>query len=258
MKKIARCLSWAALCALLLAALFHGPVGQLPHYHDFADQTPVLGIPHARDVVSNLGFALVALWGWARLRGGERFRALGGGAPGYRLFLAALLLTACGSTWYHLAPDNARLIWDRLPIALACAGLLAGVWGETHAASGRSGAWLSALLAVFAVFSVFWWYATELRGQGDLRCYLLLQIAPFVLVPMWQWLRGRPVAERRAFGIALLLYAVAKAAELYDHEIGRLLGGLTGHTLKHLLATAAAGVIVADLVRRSRQPARQK
>ncbi|MDM5181921.1 hypothetical protein PO883_32625 [Massilia sp. DJPM01] len=32
-------------------------------------------------------------------------------------------LTAFGSSWYHLAPDDTRLVWDRLPIALACVSL---------------------------------------------------------------------------------------------------------------------------------------
>lgn len=257
MKRLARPLPWIALCILSLAALHHGPIAQLPNYHDFADQRHALGIPHAADVLSNLGFALVALWGWRQLAAHTGFRALGSGAPGYRLFLAGLLLTAFGSIWYHLAPDNARLVWDRLPIALACAGLLAGVWGDAHgAAHGRRGArqttLRAALLSAFAVFSVAWWYVTELQGQGDLRFYLLLQIAPFVLIPPWQWLNDRPRGERRAFGMALLLYGVAKITELYDHEIGDLLG-VTGHTLKHLLATGAAGVIVADLARRTRQ-----
>jgi len=40
---------------------------------------------------------------------------------GYWLFLIGLLLTAFGSSFYHLAPNNARLIWDRLPID--CLGL---------------------------------------------------------------------------------------------------------------------------------------
>src|SRR5262245_42283058 len=104
--------------AIVLLAL-HGRVAQPAHYHDFADHSAAFGIPHAADVLSNLGFALVAIWGWLALwphRADERLRA---GWPGYRLFLIGLLLTAFGSGFYHLAPDNARLIADRLPIALA-------------------------------------------------------------------------------------------------------------------------------------------
>ena len=48
--------------AIVLLAL-HGRIAQPPHYNEFADQSSIFGIPHAADVLSNAGFALVALWG---------------------------------------------------------------------------------------------------------------------------------------------------------------------------------------------------
>ncbi len=236
---------------LAAAALYHGPIAQPAGYHDFADQQIVLGIPHFADVMSNLGFALVALWGWAGLaRAGPHpdYRA---GSAGYRLFLVGLFLTALGSSWYHLAPDNARLVWDRVPIALACGGLLAGVWGDVRRRECRH---LAAGLALAAVASVGWWHFTDLSGSGDLRPYLLLQALPILLIPLWQWIYRMPGADRLAFGAALVLYVIAKLAELNDHEIAALPGGLTGHTLKHLLAAGAAALIVARLLRRVRGP----
>jgi hypothetical protein len=164
------------------------------------------------------------------------------------LFLVGLFLTALGSSWYHLAPDNARLVWDRVPIALACGGLLAGVWGDVQRRESRH---LAAMLALAAVASVGWWCFTDLSGSGDLRPYLLLQALPILLIPLWQWIYRLPGADRLAFGAALALYVVAKFAELNDHEIAALLGGLTGHTLKHLLAAGAAALIVGRLASRS-------
>jgi len=232
------------LCA---AALFHGPIHQPAGYHDFADQTLRFGIPHFCDVTSNLGFALVALWGWVRLAPHHAHPALRHSWAGYRLFLIGLFLTALGSSWYHLVPDNASLVWDRLPIALACAGLLAGVWGEARGRASRSPAnWL----ALAAVASVAWWYFTDLSGNGDLRPYLLLQGLPILLIPLWQWLYKAPGADRAAFGAALAIYVLAKFAELGDHEIAAVLSPVTGHTLKHLFATGAAALIVGRLVSR--------
>lgn len=133
------------------AALIHGPIAQSRSYHDFADQQAFFGIPHFADVVSNLGFALVALWGWSQLAPANRHARLSHGWAGYRLFLIGLFLTALGSSYYHLDPDNTRLAWDRLPIALTCAGLLAGVWGDTQQKNAnRRAAWL-ALAAVSSV-----------------------------------------------------------------------------------------------------------
>jgi hypothetical protein len=236
---------------LAAAALFHGPIHQPAGYHDFADQTLRFGVPHFCDVTSNLGFALAALWGWVKLAPLREHAALRCGWAGYRLFLIGLLLTAFGSSWYHLAPDNAGLVWDRVPIALACAGLLAGVWGDVRQ---RESGKLVSRLALAAVASVAWWYFTDLAGNagntgtGDLRPYLLLQVLPILLIPLWQWIYRMPGADRLAFGAALAIYVVAKFAELNDHEIAAVLGPITGHTLKHLLATAAAVLIVGRLV----------
>ncbi|SBT11145.1 conserved membrane hypothetical protein [Candidatus Propionivibrio aalborgensis] len=231
------------------AALVHGPIAQLPDYHDFADQTRLFGIPHFADVFSNLGFALVALWGLVKLTPSGRHSRMENGWAGYRLFLMGLLLTAIGSSYYHLDPDNARLVWDRLPIALACGGLLAGVWGDTRQ---RSSTMLAAFLGVSAILSVAWWYFTEQAGNGDLRPYLLLQGLPILLIPLWQWIYDMPRHDRRVFAGALLLYVIAKLAEIGDHQIATATGAFTGHTLKHLLATGAAALIVANLIERTR------
>ncbi|HEX8986618.1 MAG TPA: hypothetical protein VF816_01555 [Rhodocyclaceae bacterium] len=239
--------------ALLVgAALGHGPIHQLSHYHEFADQTGRFGVDHFADVASNLGFLLVALWGFVRLAPQQTHPAMAGAWAGYRLFLIGLLLTAFGSAYYHLAPDDARLVWDRLPIALACAGLLAGAWSDTH---DRPSANPAALLALFAVASVAWWYFGALAGNDDLRPYLMLQVLPFVLIPLWQSSYDVRPYDRWYFGAALLLYAAAKGAEVGDHQIAALLG-VTGHTLKHLLATLSSALIVAALDRRVRCVAR--
>lgn len=236
-------------CVLLL---LHGAIAQPAHYHQFADQSVMWDMPHAADVLSNLGFAVIALCGLLVLWPHRASAALKAGWPGYQLFLVGLLLTALGSVFYHLAPDNFRLIWDRVPIALACAGLLAAVRAETHApANGRRDAlWL----ALLAAASVGWWYASLLWGTEDLRAYLLLQGLPLLLIPMWQSIYRSAAADRCMFALALLLYIAAKAAEMHDVAIYEALGWISGHTLKHLLATLAAGTLVLRLVQRVHTP----
>jgi hypothetical protein len=236
---------------LVIALLAHGPIAQLDHYHEFADQRSGLMLPNLADVLSNAGFALVGFWGLLALWSKRDDPAIRAGWPGYCLFLIGLTLTAAGSSYYHLAPDNARLLWDRLPIALACAGLLAGVRAETQGLS--NGRLQAVLLSLFAAASVALWYASELRGAGDLRPYLLLQGLPLILIPLWQAIYRSPAADRRGFAIALALYVIAKAAELHDHELLEVLDWVSGHTLKHLLATAAAAVLVGRLVQRVRE-----
>jgi hypothetical protein len=237
------------LCALLLA---HGPIPQLENYHQFADRAVMWGVPNGADVFSNLGFALVAAWGLLRLWPMQGVASLDAGRHGYRLFLMALLLTSIGSSFYHLAPDNARLVWDRIPIALACAGLLAAVRAECLAKPSSRAATVG--LSMFAIASVAWWAVTERQGAGDLRPYQLLQGLPLVLIPLWQWLYHAPRGDKLAFGCAIALYGAAKCAELGDHALLSALGVISGHALKHLLAAAAAAVLVARLVERQRAP----
>src|SRR5438270_13600340 len=115
--------------AVAIAMLAYGPIHQPADYHRFADARMLLGIPKAADVLSSFGFLLVALWGALEWRNSPPRDAI---RPGFALFLIALALAAAGSGYYHLAPDNTRLVWDRLPIALACAGLLTAAHAETQ------------------------------------------------------------------------------------------------------------------------------
>lgn len=231
-----------------LAMLWHGPIAQLPDYHSFADKRTWLGIEHAADVLSNLGFAVIAVYGLMLLWQRDAHPAVCKGIHGYRLFFYALALTALGSSWYHLAPDNARLVYDRLPIALACAGLLSAVWHETLGAPR----WLDWILGLAAMGSVAWWRHTDLQGAGDLRPYLLLQTLPLILVPLLQYLAVRSKQERCMFVAAMGLYVLAKACELADQPLLDALVLCSGHTLKHVLAALAALIVAYQLACRLR------
>lgn len=248
MEQIKRWIPTGIMLLVVAAMIVHGPIAQFAHYHEFADNRTLGSLPNAADVLSNIGFALVSIWGFWALRGKTKLPSIATAWPGYAAFLGAVALTAFGSSFYHLMPNNDRLVWDRLPIALACAGLLAGAYAETHIGARR---WLLPTLIVAAVASVFWWSFTDSIAVGDLRPYLLIQGAPLVLIPLWQWMARSPRADRIAFGIAILLYVFAKAFELNDHAVFDALGFVSGHTIKHLLAVAAAAVLVASFVRRA-------
>jgi len=101
------------------AAWLVAPIPQDPAYHRLADSRVWLGIPNALNVLSNAGFLLIGAWGLAFVLGaGSRtFRDPSERWP-YAVFFDGLLLTGVGSAYYHWDPGNARLAWDRLPLAI--------------------------------------------------------------------------------------------------------------------------------------------
>src|SRR5437762_2936061 len=110
----------ALAVAVGIAALFVPRTPQPLSYHQFTDRRSWLGIPNFGDVVSNIPFLVAGFWGLGflcRTSSRERFIDAGERWPYAFLFLG-LLLTAGGSAYYPLAPDNARLVWGRLPMTL--------------------------------------------------------------------------------------------------------------------------------------------
>lgn len=236
-----------ATAALAGAALLLPRIAQPLSYHDFADQRSWGALPNAADVLSNVAFLLGGLAGlWAL--GQARFQDERERIP-YVVFFAGLTLTAFGSAYYHLAPGNSRLFWDRLPITVAFMALAAAVIVERI--SVRAGLRLLPVLLLVGAAGDLHWIWSERAGAGDLRFYGLVQ-AGGAAVPYLILLLFPPRYTRGAdFVWAGACYAAAKLAEVLDKPIfaaGRLLGG---HTLKHLLAAAAGLVLARMLLRRT-------
>ncbi|MEQ1807025.1 MAG: hypothetical protein ABL900_16730 [Burkholderiaceae bacterium] len=239
-----------AAAALLAGLALHGPVAQWDNYHAFADTRTWLGVPHAADVLSNAPFLIVGVWGWLRL---SRSALDWPSRRAWQLFCAALLSTSAGSTFYHWAPDNATLAFDRIPIAWACIALTSALLAE-HVDARWAELRVLALGVVLATCAVGYWWVTEQRGSGDLRPYLFVQILPMLLVPLAIVLklpaRQSACTPASAWWAVLGLYAAAKGMEVADHAVLGATGWVSGHTLKHLLAAAAAAWIVRAVVTR--------
>jgi hypothetical protein len=223
-------------------------------YHHFADQRSWLGIPNFGDVASNILFLAAGLWGWAflcRKSSRERFIEARERWPYVFVFLG-LLLTAVGSAYYHLAPDNARLVWDRLPMTVVFMPLVAAMIGERI--NLRLGLWLLPVLMAVGLASVLQWHLSEQRGIGDLRFYAAVQLYAFLAL-----LAVLLLPPRYTQGSYLLvvagLYVLAKLCETEDRLIFSLGRFVSGHTLKHL-AAGAAGLCILRMLQ-NRQPVPQ-
>ncbi len=239
--RIARLALFVAPAAVGAAVLFLGcgPIPQNPAYHDFADARTFLGVPYLFNVVSNAPFLLIGAMGIAfvvRRRGAFLDPAE---AWPYFVFFVGVGLTAFGSGYYHLRPTNARLVWDRLPIAMAFMALFAAIIGER--VSVRLGTALLGPLMAAGLASVFWWTFTESRGEGDLRPYYFVQMYPLLAIPLLLLLFPPRYDRGYDLLIGVAWYVAAKGFEGYDREVYRLLGGaVSGHTIKHLLSAAGA------------------
>jgi len=246
-----------ATLALGLLAVLGPPLAQAESYHAFADQRSWLGIPYTQDVLSNLPFALfgaIGLWLLARAPAqalGRAHRALAA------LFFAGLILTALCSAWYHWQPDNAGLAADRLGMSVAFAGLL-GLAAAGHI-SVRAGLALAVAVLLWGAGSVALW-----ATQGNMLPWTLLQVGGLALMLVLTWVAPLPRAVPVRWWLIIVIYAVAKGLELADETVFEgSAQWVSGHSLKHMVASLAAWPVVTGLDRlmqnagnRARQPVR--
>jgi len=225
------------------------PIPQDVAYHHLADTRGAFGVANGLNVLSNVPFALVGIFGMAtvtrRYRGEAEDHEARWSGPYVALF-AGMALTALGSSYYHLAPDNARLVWDRLPMSIVCAGLLTVVLSACVGA--RVARRLFVPMLASAVASVVYWHWSEVHGAGDLRPYVLVQYGSLLAIAMMLALfRGRVRGERYLVA-GLLAYGIAKAFEMADALVFAITRqAVSGHTIKHLIGAAALACIVAAL-----------
>lgn len=209
-------------------------ITQDPAYHAMADQRAWLGIPNFANAMSNLAFLVAGLAG-LRTTARCRFPDMWERQPWIVLF-AGTLLTAFGSTWYHLAPDDSRLVWDRVPMTLGFMGLLTATVAE-RVSLGAAQRWFAPLL-LLGIGSVFYWTWT-----GNLLLYFLVQFGSLLAVVVLLALRPARYPGSAWLVSALAAYTVAKVFEAEDLAIYRFGRIVSGHTLKHLLAAAGVGCL---------------
>jgi hypothetical protein len=231
------------LCTVFAAGFlilaFLPPIPVSAGYHDFADHRRMLGLPNALDVLSNVPFLVVGIFGVVFLfREAYRlsFRTSYERLP-YFVFFAGVALTGIGSAYYHLAPSNERLAWDLLPMTFCYAPLVAATIMER--VSGRMGLVLLGPFMAAGAASVLYWGVGELHGHGDLRFYLYAQFFSAVAIGVTVLLFPPTYTGTTYLGVAFGLYLLAKVFEAVDKPIYSLGHLVSGHTLKHLTAGLA-------------------
>jgi hypothetical protein len=242
------------LAVSVTAAAFVTPRVDLPpSYHHFADQRGFLGIPNFGDVTSNFAFFIAGLLGFAFLSrkfSREQFIDVRERWP-YLFVFFGLLLTAFGSAYYHLAPDNDRLVWDRVPMTIVFMPLVSALIAER--VNLKLGLWLLPVLTAIGIGSVIQWHFTVQHGTGDLRFYGAVQVYAMLALVAALLLPSRYTGTADLIWV-IVFYAIAKVAELADRQIFSMGHIISGHTIKHLFAAASGYCILRMLKKRKPIP----
>ncbi len=240
-----------AIALIFVILMFFFPaIPQDRFYHEFADQREMLGIKHFFNAASNLFFILVGLVGVKTLFSVDRSKIVDVILPSYILFFSSVALVGIGSVYYHLDPNNRTLIWDRLPMAMAFMSFFSVIVGEYI--SEKVASKLLYPLLLTGLTSVLYWHYSELQGCGDLRLYGLVQFLPLLLLPLILVMYKPRFTHGWAYWIFFGLYGLAKVFEVADSPVYHRLYGISGHTLKHLLAALGCYVFLRQIAERQR------
>jgi hypothetical protein len=240
----------AAILPVIAVFVLFDPYPQPASYHEFADTRTLAGTPNFWNVASNVLFLVFGIAGLRLLLWSDRLAILPELRTACFFLYAGIAMTALGSGWFHLAPDNNTLFWDRLPMTVAFMSLFSIIIGE-HL-SAKLGQTLLWPLLASGVASVLYWDYTESAGAGDLRFYGIVQFLPMLLIP------AVLIAYRSAFNtirflwITVGFYVLAKLFELLDGQIYSAGSIISGHSLKHVVASLVPLVLIHGMKNRKR------
>jgi len=247
-----RALLAVSLFAIIAVFVLVDPYPQPQAYHAFADTRTLFGVANFWNVATNATFLVPGIAGLWILRSGDHPGIVPGLFPAYHILFSGVLLTAFGSGWFHLAPDNDTLFWDRLPMTIAFMSLVAIIVGE-HVSEGLGRRLLWPLLAIGAA-SVFYWDYSESQQAGDLRLYGLVQFLPMLLIPAILLMYPSVFDQTRFIWLVFLLYALAKLFEQLDTTLYGFGEIISGHSIKHLCAALGPIVLIYGGAQRQLRP----
>jgi hypothetical protein len=250
---------FALTVPVVILTFIQPPIAQDPSYHHFADQRLLFGIPNFFNVLSNLGLLITGIFGLHFLYQ-QRKSTLHTTFDNpleerpYFVFFWAIAIAGIGSAYYHFAPDNTHLVWDRLPISFGIMAIFCAIIMERI--DCRAGLRLLLPLTIIGIFSVVYWYYSQAQGRGDLRLYVDVQFYPMLAIPLIVYYFPSRYTLGEQVNTFVLLYGVAKLMEVFDKQIFNLTQGLVGgHALKHLVAALATLWLIFMLQKRQHLPA---
>ena len=213
----------------------------------------IWGIPNGLNVLSNIPFFIAGIYGiYVLLYGNKNAFIHPTEKATYWVLFCSMCFIAAGSAYYHLWPDTDTLFWDRLPMTVGFMAMVNILF--TEKVDRHFGPKTLLPFIVLGITSVLWWSFTETRSDmtGDLRFYIVVQMAPVLLTPLIVVLYPNTYTHTNYMYSATGLYILAKFTELYDKQIYTLTREIiSGHTLKHIIA--AWGLMLLSIMLQKRK-----
>ena len=98
--------------------IWNGSIPQWASYHNFADKRSFCGIPNFFDTFSNFSFFVAGIYLLVKFQKAKKLNNFSiKDIIFYYAMALSLISLFLGSFYYHLQPNDIRLVWDRLPIA---------------------------------------------------------------------------------------------------------------------------------------------
>lgn len=227
------------LFSSLILLLNLKPIMQSSKYHLFADSRHYTFIPNFFDVVTNLPFLLIGIYGFWYCRQSTPKPT----TNAWVVMFLGIALVSLGSAYYHWQPSYDTLFWDRLPMTVAFMALFVAILSE-YISEKLASALLPAVILGMA--SVIYWYFSN-----DLRLYFWIQLAPLLSISAVMLLFKSRYSHQWLLLAALTFYFLAKITEFYDEQVFLWTYEiLSGHSIKHLLASASCYCILVMLKHR--------
>ena len=229
------------VCSIFLLFSFTR-TGQDSSFHNFADQREIFHVPNFYNVVTNLPFVIIGVIGllFFLQREGVNTHSLA-----YLILFVGVIGIGYGSAWYHYHPENSSLVWDRIPMTVTFMSYFSII--VRRYVNRRLGSFILFPLLILGVVSIYYWYMTEQNGNGDLRLYAWVQFYPMLCIPLILFLYPASKSVRLKIISIILIYAIAKIAERADEVIFNFHQIISGHSLKHLLASISVLLILLTL-----------
>ncbi|KAL6344687.1 hypothetical protein AAG906_002593 [Vitis piasezkii] len=238
---------WVAVCLCWLCLMFATPkIPHSPKHHLFADMRNFLGVPNTLNVITNYPFLVLGVLGFVLCLSGNFF-VISSRAEvwGWALYYAGTTSVAFGSSYYHLKPDDNRVIWDKLPIMIAYSSLFASfIMERVGEMIGLTCLFTLNLVALVGV-------ACE-RAFNDLRLCMMFQLIPGIAIPAMTFMFTPKYTHSRYWLCATGVYLLAKFESVADNKVYRATWYLiSGHSLEHLCSVIFPVLLTLMLIFRS-------